>query len=744
MTPFDVVEQNLRDGMVEGNMHGCLRDVGRLAGGYAATGALGGMDLVRLEDLAASLSKNQAEGRSKWSEAVVFGRTQPVEWMESSEYVAQEGRALDWNDTIGANEKLKVVDTNWLQDAEVEEPGDDWNQADQLISYLSALFQADEHVAYSTESWKKPDSDKYLPTKGNWDRTAGHLIDALQKCNGDIGAVIGDCNSEVGAWIRFNPFDGKGIRDENVTDLRYALVESDSQEIERQIAILKELELPIATLVHSAGKSAHAVVRIDADTYDEYRERVDFLYEVCKKNGLDIDRQNRNPSRLSRMPGIMRNGRKQYLIATNIGKPNWKEWDDWIQDINDDLPDIEPLSNTFDDLPEKSPELIAGVLRRGHKLRIAGPSKAGKSFALIQLCIAIAEGRNWMGWPCAQGRVLYVNLELDRPSCLHRFADAYKAHGWAPKNVHDIDIWHLRGKSKPLDQLAPKLIRRAQQKKYTAVVIDPIYKVLTGDENSAEAMANFCNQFDKICLELGTAVIDCHHHSKGDQGNKKSSDRASGSGVFSRDPDALLDLIELDIKDAKPKKIERVVCDAMAVKMNQLAGTNWRDQISMDDVLVEKKFKEGAQKILTNEQYRELMAYIADLREPLAHMTGWRMEGTLREFANFEPRNFWFRYPIHVTEPSFLTDSEPAGDEGKPSWQKRKQKREESKENKSVKDKESFLSAMKEIRSGGGVPTVANMAESMAVTERTIQNRLKKYGYRQDHGLIVPKLEEAE
>ena len=53
---------------------------------------------------------------------------------------------------------------------------------------------------------------------------------------------------------------------------------------------------------------------------------------------------------------------------------------------------------------------------------------------------------------------------------------------------------------------------------------------------------NFCNQFDKVCTELGCAVIYCHHHSKGGQGGKKSMDRASGSGVFARDPDALLDL----------------------------------------------------------------------------------------------------------------------------------------------------------------------------------------------------------
>lgn len=100
-----------------------------------------------------------------------------------------------------------------------------------------------------------------------------------------------------------------------------------------------------------------------------------------------------------------------------------------------------------------------------------------------------------------------------------------------------------------MDKLAPMLIRRAAKKNYIAVIIDPIYKVITGDENSADQMANFCNQFDKVCTELKVATIYCHHHSKGSQGGKKSMDRASGSGVFARDPDAMLDMIELELSE---------------------------------------------------------------------------------------------------------------------------------------------------------------------------------------------------
>lgn len=460
------------------------------------------------------------------------------------------GGALDWDSVIGGwdADDLVVVDQKWVEGKEVIEP-DHWDPSGQLIKYLEILFEASENVGYVTESWEK--DGKYLPTKGIFSKTAGELIQKLNKWKDDIGAVIGDYNPDVGAWIRFNPLDGQGVKNENVTDYRYALVESDSMEIDKQNAIIRELDLPVATLVHSGGKSLHAIVRIDATNYEEYRKRVDYLYAVCKKNGLHIDSQNRNPSRLSRMPGVTRNGHKQYLVDTNIGKESWNEWREWIESVNDDLPDPENLIDYWDDMPELSPPLIDGVLRQGHKMLLAGPSKAGKSFALIELCVSIAEGRKWLGWDCAQGRVMYVNLELDRVSCLHRFKDVYDSLGWKPNNLSKIDIWNLRGKTVPMDKLAPKLIRRALKKNYIAIVIDPIYKVITGDENSAGDMALFCNQFDKVCTELGAAVIYCHHHSKGSQVNKKSMDRASGSGVFARDPDALIDMLELEIDDDK-------------------------------------------------------------------------------------------------------------------------------------------------------------------------------------------------
>ena len=627
---------------------------------------------------------------------------------------------LDWDSEIGSKDELVVVDRNWLERSEIHIP-EQWNPTEQIITYLETLFEPDENVGYVTESWEH--DGKFLPSKGCYDRTAGQLIKELYQCKGDIGSVLGDYNSEVGAWIRFNPLDGKGVKNENVTEFRYALVESDTMDISAQKAIITELELPVAALVYSGKKSLHAIVKIDASTYEEYKKRVDYLYNVCNKNGLKLDIQNRNPSRLSRMPGIMRNGKKQYLLDTNIGKENWNEWREWIESVNDDLPDPESMADVWDNLPSLAPPLIDGVLRQGHKMLIAGPSKAGKSYALIELCCAIAEGKKWLEWNCTQGRVMYVNLELDRASCLHRFKDVYTALGITPNNLSNIDIWNLRGRSVPMDKLAPKLIRRASKKNYIAIIIDPIYKVITGDENSADQMAHFCNQFDKVCTELGCAVIYCHHHSKGAQGGKRSMDRASGSGVFARDPDALIDLVELELNDdiLKQEKNKAVckVCEGWLYKYDKLYHA------SQDDLCSETQMLALCREYLENDAYECVIEDVGKVRKEVESRSAWRIEGTLREFPKFAPVNLWFKYPVHnIDNIGVLKDI--AVDDGMPTWKKNFSKKKTDAERKNER-KNSLETAFEACGIDDKV-TVKAMAEYMGVTEKTVRNRLKEHG----------------
>ena len=618
--------------------------------------------------------------------------------------------ALDWDSEIGRDEGT-VVKKGWIEGKEIMPPKN-WQPHTELIRYLETLFEAGENIGYVVKSYEK--DGKFIPSsKGNFDRTAGELIKELSGCGGDIGRVLGDYDRRAGAWIRFNPLDGSDVKNSNVTDFRYALVESDSTEIEMQNAIIRELELPVAALVYSGGKSLHAIVRIDAADFNEYRKRVEYLYSVCQKNGLKIDQQNKNPSRLSRMPGVERGEKKQFIVDTDIGKSSFNEWKEFIESIDDNLPDTENIADVWENLPELSPPLIDGVLRMGHKMLLAGPSKAGKSFALTELCISIAEGKPWLGFKCASGRVLYVNLELDRASCLHRFKDVYSALGWAPHKLSNIDIWNLRGSAVPMDRLAPKLIRRAVKKNYIAVIIDPIYKVITGDENSADQMANFCNQFDKVCTELSCAVIYCHHHSKGAQGGKRSMDRASGSGVFARDPDALLDLIELEMNGDLKKQTENgFICKALE---NYLKRKNLLEKVP------------PARELLCNEEYKEAMQAAKAAETRAAAVTAWRIEGTLREFPKFPPLNLWFDYPVHIPDESgILSDVQPEQDAAVNKWRKNlvRKKSPADREKEAKESLETAFSAVEENKKA----SISELAEYLGVTEKTVRNRLKKHG----------------
>lgn len=650
-------------------------------------------------------------------------------WEPPSRY--DKGHELGWDDTIRTDDgspagSLVIVDKDWVQPQAVHEPAD-WNPKRELITYLEALFDSTDRVSYVTETWEK--DGRHMPKKGASDRTAGELIAALHRCT-DISDVIGTVNEEAGAWVRFNPMDGKDVRNDNVTAFNYALVESDSQDIEKQYALMQELQLPIAMLVHSGGKSLHAIVRVDASSIEEYRSRVDYLYTVCRKNGLEIDGQNKNPSRLSRMPGVIRRGRKQYIVAQDMGQPSFTAWKEYVESVNDDLPDFESMADFFDAPPPLADELIAGCLRQGHKMLLSGPSKAGKSLSLMALTIAIAEGIPWMGMRCRQGRVLYINLELDRASCWNRFKGIYNALHIDPRGLHSIDVWNLRGHSLPMDKLAPKLIRRAMKNDYTAVIIDPIYKIITGDENSAEQMALFCNQFDRLCTELDTAVIYCHHHSKGAQGGKRAIDRSSGSGVFARDPDAILDMIELELSEAALTYLKKRAAWNEITRQLEARLPGWQDDFSAEDQRSAIALKLAAQLRLTPADYADLCAAIERAEAAATQKTAWRIEATLREFPKFPPIDVWLDYPLHrVDDTGILADL--AADADLPAWKKgakaRTTKAAARKDDGAVRFAEAVSAA-----NMGEPPTLKELSDYLGIAERTCRDKLKQYGFKMD------------
>ena len=173
----------------------------------------------------------------------------------------------------------------------------------QTIAFLEACFEAGEFVSVTTAA--RQEGDKWKPASAGKAVRLEVALDALRSGK-TIGDIWGAYNPVAGAWVRINPTDGKGGKDENVTALRHLLVESDDINPVEQLAIIQRLKLPCSAIVHSGNKSIHAIVKVGAANRAEYNERQAFVYDLCNAEGLAVDNACKNPSRTARLPGVDR------------------------------------------------------------------------------------------------------------------------------------------------------------------------------------------------------------------------------------------------------------------------------------------------------------------------------------------------------------------------------------------------------------------------------------------------------
>jgi hypothetical protein len=132
-------------------------------------------------------------------------------------------------------------------------------------------------------------------------------------------------NTSAGAWIGINPQRDESATDAGVLDHRYLLLESDSGSLEQQMAIIQETALPVAAVVDSGKKSLHAWIKLDAPNLEEYRRRVAVVYALPLLSGFDP--QNKNPGRLTRLPGARRGEKVQRVVARHLGSESWEAWE---------------------------------------------------------------------------------------------------------------------------------------------------------------------------------------------------------------------------------------------------------------------------------------------------------------------------------------------------------------------------------------------------------------------------------
>lgn len=127
-------------------------------------------------------------------------------------------------------------------------------------------------------------------------------------------------------------------RDSNVTAFRNILLEFDKGNAVEQVNNLKEV--PYSTLVWSGGKSHHAIISLETPCQDraEYDALVRHIYAKLPM----ADKSVKNPSRLSRVPGVIRdNGNMQELLEVR-SRVSAEQLNAWLGPMPENLKTEQP------------------------------------------------------------------------------------------------------------------------------------------------------------------------------------------------------------------------------------------------------------------------------------------------------------------------------------------------------------------------------------------------------------------
>lgn len=196
-------------------------------------------------------------------------------------------------------------------------------------------------------------------------------------------------------------------------------------------------------------------------------------------------------------------------------------------------------------------EVIKGILHKGSKLVVGGTSKGKKSWTLLDLAVSVSSGTPWWGFPTVQGRVLYINFEIQQAFFEGRAAVVAQAKE-VTLGAGTFMSMTLRGSTEAIENLADEIIAYIlDMEPFALIILDPVYKLMAGrDENKAGDVTAVLNQIERVAVQTGAAIAIGAHFSKGNQAGKDSIDRIGGSGAFARDPDAILIMTAHEESDA--------------------------------------------------------------------------------------------------------------------------------------------------------------------------------------------------
>lgn len=189
--------------------------------------------------------------------------------------------------------------------------------------------------------------------------------------------------------------------------------------------------------------------------------------------------------------------------------------------------------------PEREAELLGPLVVRGYRTMIAGGTGEGKTVLSLQMLAALTEGRPFLNW---QGkgdcRALVIELEQGERTLKRRLRERGLDRSTAVEFLcvpEGLALDHNEDDREMIDAVLA-------EGGYDVVVIDPLYKLHTGDSNDERAATDLLKVLDEWRDTYGFALVLVAHTRKALSGNRypPTIHDVFGSSAYTRAPEIVL------------------------------------------------------------------------------------------------------------------------------------------------------------------------------------------------------------
>ncbi len=235
------------------------------------------------------------------------------------------------------------------------------------------------------------------------------------------------------------------------------------------------------------------------------------------------------------------------------------------------------------------PELIPA----GTVTTLSGGGGTGKSLAALQLAVATALGKPWLGQDVKPGQALFITAEDDRDEIHRRLADIAQAEGVALGDLDNLTLRSLAGKDALLAMPNPvkgdllsetplffALDRWLSKHSPTLTVLDTLADLFGGNEINRAQSRQFIGMLRGLALRHETTILLLAHPSLAGMATGTGS---SGSTAWNNSVRSRLYLTravpegDSDFADADARKLEVVKSNYGGIGL--VLNLRWQDGV---------------------------------------------------------------------------------------------------------------------------------------------------------------------